>query len=96
MPVQPNPPARHRKFAPAGRPPRPDHELRIELAIGPVVEPGTFRPFACRKTTPSRRSQTLRDLRSRAGDWRLAAPGSKMMVGADAGVEFTAHSPEGL
>jgi hypothetical protein len=57
MPDQPNPPARHRKFAPAGRPPRPDHELRIELAIGPVVEPGTFRPFACRKTTPSRRSQ---------------------------------------
>src|SRR5450759_1810091 len=51
--------------------------------------------IAQRKTTPSRRSQPLRDLRSRAGDRRLAAPGPKMTVGVDAEHIALAGTPQG-
>src|ERR1017187_4914257 len=49
-----------------------------------AVSPSPFGASARRKTAPSRGSQTLRDFLGRAGDRRLAAPGPKMTVGADA------------
>src|SRR5450759_436408 len=76
------------------RPDRSSSEIG-QLAISPVVEPCAFRAFARRKTAPSRGSQALRDFLGRAGDRRLAAPGPKMTVGADAEHIALAGMPQG-
>src|SRR5450759_1849439 len=68
---------------------------RVSLWSSPSSFLAAFRAFARRKTAPSRGSQTLRDFLGRAGDRRLAAPGPKMTVGADAEHIALAGMPQG-